>query len=230
MQLTKTDFIHYLKCPKSLWLEKREPETYPHGEFSAFQRKLAREGYEVERYVHQFFESENRPANFQRAFTSGDGLFARADALEETESGETVLYEIKSSNSVKDEHLKDACFQKICAERTGQNVDRVILVHLNGDYVRQGEVDPGGLLKFTDVTAQVEAIEDETVAEIDAARAFLAKRNRPERVPLPRKVTGQSLRHIHAVQSWCSGAVNLQPPEAECGKTQGFPEKGHLRA
>ena len=175
MQLTKTDFIHYLKCPKSLWLEKRAPETYPHGKSSAFERKLAREGYEVERYVHQFFESEIRPAEFQRAFTSRDGLFARADAVEETESGETVLYEIKSSNSVKDEHLGDACFQKICAERTGQNVDRVILVHLNGDYVRRGEVDPGELLKFTDVTAQIEAIEDETVAEIDAALAFLAK-------------------------------------------------------
>lgn len=24
MRLTKTDFIHYLKCPKSLWLKKRE--------------------------------------------------------------------------------------------------------------------------------------------------------------------------------------------------------------
>ena len=49
IQLTKTDFIQYLNCPKSLWALKREPGTYPHGEFSVFLQKLTREGYEVER-------------------------------------------------------------------------------------------------------------------------------------------------------------------------------------
>ena len=55
MQLTKTDFIQYLNCSKSLWLLKRDPDNYPYGEFSAFMQKLTREGYEVERYVRQYF-------------------------------------------------------------------------------------------------------------------------------------------------------------------------------
>ena len=179
MQFTKTDFIHYLNCPKSLWLLKREPENYPHGEFSAFMRKLTREGQEVERYVRRFFEhAGNRPVSFQRVFESDDGLYARVDAVEQTYDEEIVLYEIKSSTSVKTDNrhnqIKDACFQKICADRAGQKIDRVYLVHLNDEYVRKGDIDPEALLVFVDVTAQVEDIAAETAAEIDTAIAFLA--------------------------------------------------------
>ena len=177
MQLTKTDFIQYLNCPKSLWLLLNAPDEYPHGEFSVFLQKLTREGYEVERYVRQFFENaEGRAADFQRVFETEDGLFARADALEAVDGG-TVLYEIKSSTSVKIDaahnHLKDACFQVVSAERSGQKIDTVSLVHLNGDYVRAGEIVPDELLIFEDVTERVREMEAETAAEIDEALALL---------------------------------------------------------
>lgn len=178
MQLTKTDFIQYLSCPESLWLLKNKPEHYPHGEFSAFMQKLIREGYEVERYVQDFFEGSGRNVNFQAEFTTDEGLYARVDGLEEMSDGTTVLYEIKSSTSVKTDtkhnHVKDACFQKVCAERAGQQIDRVFLVHLNGEYVRNGEIDTGTMLVFADITKAVETAESETGAEIDAALAFLA--------------------------------------------------------
>ncbi len=65
MQLTKTDFIQYLNCPKSLWVLKHEPENYLQGEFSAFLQKLTREGYQVERYVQQYFaNAEDRSVDF----------------------------------------------------------------------------------------------------------------------------------------------------------------------
>ena len=179
MQLTKTDFIQYLHCPKSLWLLKHDPGNYPQGEFSTFMQKLVREGYEVERYVQQFFDSAgDRNVSFQAEFRTDDGLYARVDALENMGDGTTALYEIKSSTSVKTDakhnHIKDACFQKICAERAGQRIDRVFLVHLNGEYVRNGDIDPGAMLAFADITEAVEKIESETNAEVDAALAFLA--------------------------------------------------------
>lgn len=178
MQLTKTDFIQYLNCPKSLWWLKHESESYPHGEFSVFLQKLTREGYEVERYVRQFFEAEEgRAVDFQSVFETEDGSFARVDALERTADGEVILYEVKSSTSVKTDtahnHIKDACFQKICAERAGQKIDRVYLVHLNGQYVRNGEIDASALLEFADVTDRVGEIADATKAEIDAALSLL---------------------------------------------------------
>jgi hypothetical protein len=177
MQLTKTEFIQYLNCPKSLWLLVNEPHEYPNGEFSVFLQKLTREGYEVERYVRQFFENaKGRDADFQRVFETEDGLFARADAIEAVDQGK-VLYEIKSSTSVKTDaahnHLKDACFQVICAERAGQQIDAVSHVHLNGEYVRTGDIDPEELLIFQDVTERVREIEAETAAQMDEALAML---------------------------------------------------------
>ncbi len=175
MRFTKTDFIQYLNCPKSLWLLKKDPENYPHGEFSALMEKLTREGDEVERYVERFFENGGRrTVDFQRVFETEEGLYARADAVEQTGGGETILYEVKSSTRIKPEHYKDVCFQKICAERAGQNIDRVFLVHLNGEYVREGTVDPEALLVFEEVSDQVESMAAETRTEIDAALAFLA--------------------------------------------------------
>jgi hypothetical protein len=178
MQLSKTDFIQYLNCPKSLWLLKHEPEAFPHGEFSVFLQKLTREGYEVESYVRQYFQAEKDHAvDFQKIFETEDGLYARIDALEGTSDGKTILYEIKSSTSVKTDaahnHIKDACFQKICAERAGLRIDRVYLVHLNGQYVRKGDVDPTALLVFSDITDAVCDTNDETTAEIESALNLL---------------------------------------------------------
>ena len=178
MQLSKTDFIQYLQCPKSLWLKKHNPDQYPEGEFSAFLDKLVREGYEVERYVKQFFDSAgNRDVSFQTEFTTDDGLYARLDAFETMQDGKIALYEIKSSTSAKTDakhnHIKDACFQKICAERAGQSIDKVFLVHLNGDYVRAGDIDPNAMLVFEDISRPVNDMLAETGLEIDAALAYL---------------------------------------------------------
>lgn len=181
VELTKTDFVQYLNCPKSLWMLKNDPENYPYGEFSAFLQKLTREGYEVERYVRQYFANAGmRAVDFQSVFETDDGLFARADALEQTSGGETILYEVKSSTRVKTDsdhnYIKDACFQKICAERAGQKIDRVYLVHLNADYVRKGDVDPPALLVFADVTENVGQIAGDTEAEIKEALNLLREK------------------------------------------------------
>ncbi|MBP3126079.1 DUF2779 domain-containing protein [Thalassospira sp. ER-Se-21-Dark] len=177
MRLTKTDFIQFLNCPKSLWLLKREPEKYPYGEFSLFLQKLVREGFEVERYVEKYFEGRGRTVDFQHVFETEEGLYACADALEKVSDGEVILYEVKSSTSVKTDavqnHLKDACFQKICAERSGLRIDRVFIVHLNGGYERNGVINPEELLVFSDVTEQVAALVEETNAEIDEALILL---------------------------------------------------------
>ena len=53
--LTKTDFIHYLRCPESLWLSKNKPEKAKQDEYSLFLRKIIEEGYEVESYAEQLF-------------------------------------------------------------------------------------------------------------------------------------------------------------------------------
>jgi|TARA_R100000455_G_scaffold20305_1_gene10079 CRISPR/Cas system-associated exonuclease Cas4 (RecB family) len=179
MRVTKTDFIHYLNCPKSFWVLKRQPDQYPPGDFSLFLQKITREGFEVEECVRSFFKNSGRDVTFQKVFETSEGLYARADVIERSASGEKILYEVKSSTSVKTDqsanHLKDACFQKICAERAGENIDRVFIVHLNASYKRDGPIEPEKLLTFIDVTEQVVDLERETALEIDQALVLSKK-------------------------------------------------------
>ncbi len=180
MILTKTNFIHFLQCPKSFWVYKNDNENYSASNFSAFMQKLVREGYEVEKYVKALFEARrNTSISYQKIFKSDDGVFARADGFDILENGEICLYEIKSSTSVKTggdhNHIKDACFQTIAAERSGQRVDRVYIIHLNGEYIRKGKVDVESLLCIIDVTADVLRIYQETTTEIDKALELLSK-------------------------------------------------------
>ncbi len=106
-------------------------------------------------------------------------MYAKADMVRTNEDGSIDIFEIKSSTSVKDSNphnqLKDAAFQTIAAMRCGANVRNIFIVHLNKDYVRNGEVDPSALLTFADETVRVKALLPETEAEIATAMALLAK-------------------------------------------------------
>ena len=181
MYISKTDFIHYLNCPKSLWLLKHKPDQYPHGKFSDYMKKLTAEGFEVEAIVQKLIKNAPDAASysFQSVFQTQHGLYAKADMIRDNRVGTIDLYEVKSSTSVKKggqhNQIKDAAFQKIAAEEAGLEVARVFIVHLNKDYVRQGDIDPEELLIFADVTSDVAEIEADTRAEIDGALAMLAQ-------------------------------------------------------
>ena len=175
---TKTDFIQYLNCPKSLWLMLNKPLVYQFGEFSAFQQKLTTEGYEVEAYARELIRAyvDYHKYEFQRVFETDD-LYAKADMVRTNDDGTIDLYEIKSSTSVKDKNphnqLKDAAFQAIVAEFSGHEIGKIFIVHLNKLYQRNGDIDAAELLTFCDETVRVKALSDETKLEIDAALKLL---------------------------------------------------------
>ena len=179
MQLTKSSFLDFLKCQKYFWLTHHDPDKIDQKQPSEFDQKLIREGYEFESYVKKFFETRDTDSTTQKVFETEEGLFARVDVFEINGSGETCLYEIKSSTSVQrsgsQNYIKDACFQKIVAERSGQQIDRVFIVLLNKEYVRQGEIEPDKLIKFEDVTKLVDGVLKETSSEIDDALQVLNK-------------------------------------------------------
>lgn len=180
MRVSKTDFIHYLQCPNSFWLLKHKPDVYSHGEFSDYAKKLAAEGYEVEACVRNLIEGlgDADKFSFQAEFETKRGLYAKADMVRENEDGTINLYEIKSSTRVKTDakhnQIKDACFQVLAAQELGFRVNQVFIVHLNGDYVRDGEIDPEALLVFADVTTKVHSVKEETEQQISEAVNLLA--------------------------------------------------------
>lgn len=197
MQLTKTDFIHYLQCPESFWLAKKEPEKYPKGEFSLFLQKLINEGYEVESYVSGLFPNAIALSNFaspeetelalnqgseflQPSFITNKGVFGRIDVLEIMPNNTWHLYEVKSSVRVSEKsshnHIYDVCFQKYVLEKNGLSVSKCSIIHVNGDYIKNGTITAQDLLTITEVTEKVENAYARIVNEIHTAVALLDKR------------------------------------------------------
>lgn len=180
-RLTKTAYLKFLMCPNEFWLsyqpfyQKTEPDTleYEH---------LRQQGYDVERFVKQLerFQTDERiQVDFQRAFQTMD-LYAKSDVVvTDRSNGEIDIYEIKSSSKVKPEHLEDVAFQKIVAQQSGFIVKNCYVLILNGEYTRNGEIDPEQLFKIEDVTEQISCMISTTESQIDAAIAFA------DSVPVP---------------------------------------------
>jgi CRISPR/Cas system-associated exonuclease Cas4 (RecB family) len=200
--LTKTDFIEYLVCPNSLWIQKNKPEIYREykGEKSLFLEKLIREGYEVESYVEKLFPaakdirgldsnevkkllSQSTGKFLQATFQTKEGAFARTDMLELSLAGEVSLFEIKSSSfdekkgvkSYDKKHFKDLAFQKHVLEENGYKVKNLFLVYLNKSFIKDGEIDPEKLLHIGDVTKEVEEVFEKTVLQVGAALEHINK-------------------------------------------------------
>lgn len=185
--LTKTDYNRYLQCPKYLWLNKNRKELAP--PITEIQQALFDQGYKVEEYAHNLFPGgvevkgwykkgreetqryirEGQTAIFQ-ANAMTKNLYAKADILHFNESSNKWdLYEVKSSTKVKDEHIPDLAFQKIALERDGIPIGKTYLVHINKEYVRQGEIDPKELLKTEDLTEEVNNLRSSVEANIPKA-------------------------------------------------------------
>lgn len=97
------------------------------------------------------------PMIFEPAFTHED-VRVRVDAYQRHSDGDTLI-EIKSTASVKAEHIWDCAIQTWVARGSGQNVTRVMLGHADTEsFIYSMENDYQGLLKLVDITADVEAI------------------------------------------------------------------------
>ena len=64
------------------------------------------------------------------------------------------MYEVKSSTQVKEYHLDDAAIQWYALSNT-ITLDKAYIIHINNQYVRQGELDVNELFTIVDVTDEV---------------------------------------------------------------------------
>lgn len=146
--LTKSDFLNYKHCEKSFWLSKHKPDVVDRTAPSQFDRLLMQDGYKVEALVKELIQCwpDRHQCLIQVSFRSYDGLFARAAMIKQIDDNAIDLYEIKASTSLKSssgqDHVEDAAFQTLVVERAFQSVRNAFIIHVNNDYVRQGDVDP----------------------------------------------------------------------------------------
>ena len=151
--LTKSDFLLYLKAPLHLWAEK-------HGKLnklvpSVYEQHLMKQGYEVEKLAHELLPH----ATWQEAYVS-DEFEIRRDALIKNIDGTHDLYEVKSSTTIKKEHMYDVAFQAIVMKDTTK-LNKIHIVTLNKDYVFKDKLDIKQLFSITDVTKEVSKLNDE---------------------------------------------------------------------
>jgi len=201
--ISKTTFLEFLLCPKNIWLKLHKPELMEQFTLSAFEQQLAEQGNEVEAVAHGLFPggvevtgrgeagveetkqlmASSVPYIFQATFIV-DGFIAKVDVLRRGEGGAWDILEIKGTNSLKEEgadrsHLDDLTFQTSVLRRAGVSVGACILVHLNKEYVRSGELEIEKLFVFEDITEKVEDHLQEVELQMEAAKEHLTKDTEP---------------------------------------------------
>jgi len=115
-----------------------------------------------------------------QATAIADDLFAMADIFRfDSETKTWDIFEVKSTTEVEEKHLHDVCFQMITFRKAGYALGRLHLIHINPEYVRQGEIDPQAFLITEDITEKVHALETEVAEQIKAAKKVIASSDIP---------------------------------------------------
>lgn len=209
LQLSKSDFLAYRQCAKSLWLRKRKPDAVSWPPPNLFDQFLMRDGYRVEEVVKQLVATwpDADRCQFQATFQSGDGLYARADMVRDLDDGRIDIFEIKASTSLKSstgqDHIDDVAFQQLVAERAGHTIRSVYVIHVRKDYVRRGAIDPASFLASVDVTLEAQSRKQSIARDADAALKLLAMNEIDER--------GCSCRRIGSQDSQCASFAYFNP-------------------
>jgi hypothetical protein len=173
--LTKTRYLNGLQCPKLLWTVFNEPEKLPAPD-AATQFNFD-QGHEVNELAHKLYpdgislSSDDFMGNLRathsalsqrkpvfEAGISAKGLYCRVDILAPAGAEDWDIIEVKSSSSVKDEHREDVAFQRHVCRQAGIAIRRCYVMHLDKEYIRQGDIAPSQLLVTEDVTDSLEPL------------------------------------------------------------------------
>lgn len=190
--LSKSQFTRGLQCHKALWLYKNRPELRAEPD-AATQAKFDT-GSEVGELAHQRFPGgvkimfdrekidemmrQTREAIERGAETIYEATFRHDDVLVMVDILQKgirgwELYEVKSSTGVKEYHKPDVAVQYYVLAGSGIDPVKASVVHLNNQYVRQGEIEVGQLFAVSDVTAEAQDLQEFVKAEIRKQRAML---------------------------------------------------------
>ena len=221
--LTKSLYMSGQQCPRLLWFSSRHQLP----ELSLYDQHKFAQGRDFEKYVKKLFpdgidlgnlnhgenikETQNLINQSKTIFEACmvyKNIFFKGDILEPSADGWN-LYEMKASTKVKDEHIPDLAFQKYICEKNGIKIKNCIIVYINKDYIKQGNIIPNELALQENVTEDVNKIKDieensekyiEIMKQDKAPEILISKKcNKPHECPLKNECWS-SLPEYHVLQ------------------------------
>jgi len=180
--LTKSKYLLGLQCPKLLWMEVNkktpEPDESAKHKFEVgniigeLAKKLFPEGIDIptddfKANINKTKELlKKRKPLFEASFLI-DNLFSRPDILFPVGDDEWDVIEVKSGTKVKDVNIHDVSFQKYLYEKCGLKIRKCFLMHINNQYVRDGEIEPKELFVQSEITQEANSAMDGITKRID---------------------------------------------------------------
>lgn len=220
--LSKTKYCRAKQCKKMLWMDKYKPEEQeqvtPDSVFENGTKvgELAKglfgkyEDVEYNKDKTQMIAQteeylKNKTNIITEASFSFDNNFCSVDILKNDEDG-VEIYEVKSSNHMKDTHEDDASYQRYILVNLGFNVKKVCIVHLNKEYVRKGELELDKLFKIEDITSIAEAKYEEIENKIKEINEYMDTYNSNNE---PEQQIGMQCFNPYGCQYWSYCTRNL---------------------
>lgn len=205
MQLSKSDYMLYLRHPAWLWLKKHEPSKLPPVDDTT--QAMFDAGHKFEQYGEALFtdgvtlgfnnynEYRTLTERTQQALVDGAKTIFQSrfvwgeynclpDIVNVVGDNEVDLYEIKSSTRVKDDHLYDLAFQRAVIEANELKVRKIFVIYVNNEYVRHGDIKPAELTKMDDVTLAVDNLTDFTKSNMPLALETMKNTTMPDPDPI----------------------------------------------
>ena len=198
--LSKSSYMRGRQCEKALFLlkNKRELATPPSVSLQAIfdQGSLVGDlactrfpgGIDCSAEDHREYGAalENTKAAllthdviYEAAFQHEDVLAVMDILLRDGDGWKAI--EVKSSTSVKQQFLEDAALQYHVITSTGLKLNSIHVMHIDNNYVRQGQIDVEQLFAMKDVTAEVLKKQADVRSTIEKLKAMLAAGIEPQR-------------------------------------------------
>ena len=203
--LSKSRFLAGLQCHLRLWYQCYDRDLA--SEVSAAQQAVFDAGHEVGRlatqvhpdgvlidepyYQHEeavestlkAMQNPEAKAIYEAAFIY-DRVRIRVDVLERLEDGSWNLVEVKSSTSLKDVYYPDVAVQYYVLEGCGLKISRAGLVHINNQYVYDGDnLDLNSLFSLDDLTNEIKSMQPSISSNLAELKSMLENSDAPEIPP-----------------------------------------------
>ena len=195
--LSKSRYCNGVQCPKMLWLRRNKPEEFNEAVMNDVVLKngiavgdLARGIFGPYKLVEYDKNLNKMVEETRQLITDGekiiaeasfftDGLFCSVDILKNLGDNKVELYEVKSSTDIKDIYYHDVAFQCYVLRKVGYKVVNANIIHVNGNYVRHGELSLNEFFNIVNVTDQIKGIIQQIPKTLSILRNYASQEEEP---------------------------------------------------